>query len=321
MRVNTNQLWLKLDPLGEDAEGMTYRGIRQSLRQVENMQRSLADNLDYTSSYGSFVPLSPQRRDAVANELAVLVYKLENGLSTQFQSPAPGDIATSSMIGIGMFMSSLLMAILAGSAVSSEISTGSIKSLIISPARRWKIYLAKLIALASTAAFLGVVLYIVAMVAQGVFFGFGSGASYIYAVNGMARELGYYSYKLALLAVNYIDVVIYMMMAYMLSIITRNTAVSVGLSIAVYFSSNIIRAFLTLFQGKDWVRFIPFVNMSLAGRVFPFDTSSQSLGGFLTGSIDISAGIPLNFSVIYIVVLLFCMGYIGLDSFNRRDIK
>ena len=321
IRTNTNKLWLKLDPAGEDAEGKVYKGIRQSLRQIENMQRSLADNLDHTGSYGGVVPLSPQRRDDVANELAVLRYKLENGLSTQYQTPAPGDIATSSMVGIGMFMTSLLMSILAGSAISSEISTGSIKSLIISPARRWKIYLAKLIALATTGALLGVLLYIVAMVAQGVFFGFGSGASYIYASSGIARELGFYSYQLARLAVNFVDVATYTMMAYMLSIITRNTAVSVGLSIAVYFSSNIIRAFLTLFEGKEWVRFIPFVNLSLAGRMFPFDTSSQSLGGFLTGTINVSAGIPLGFSVVYLAVLLFCMGYIGLDSFNRRDIK
>ncbi len=320
LRTGINDLWLRLDPEGKDAEGLTYKGIRYSLTQVENLQRSLRDNLDYSGGSAGVVPMSPERRDEVANELAVFVFKLENGMPAGYQSARPGDTAVLAMTGVGLFTIILLMTILAGSAISNELSTGSIKSLIISPARRWKIYTAKLVSLLTTGALAGLLLYGVVMLAHGLYFGFGTGADYIFAVNGAAGETDFYLYQLLRLMVQGIDVAVYMMMAFMLSIITRNTAVSVGLSIAVYFSSSIVRAFLTIFEGREWVRFIPFTNMSLAGRIFPYDTSSQSVG-LLFGSIGATGAPQVSFSLVYLAILLFCMGYIGLDSFTRRDIK
>jgi ABC-2 type transport system permease protein len=250
----------------------------------------------------------------------VLVYKLENGMSTSRYESSPADTAIAAMTGVGLFMVVLLMTILAGSSISNEISTGSIKSLIISPARRWKIYTAKLVSLLSTGVLMTLLLYGVAMLDHGVFFGFGAGQPYVYAHNGTAGEMGFHLYQFARLWVQFLDVAVYMCLAFMLSILTRNTAVSVGLSIAVYFSSSVIRAFLTLYRGHEWVRFIPFSNMGLAARMFPYDNSQETIG-FLFGSVGVQGAPPVGFSLVYLAVLVFCMGFIGLDSFCRRDIK
>lgn len=318
LAIETDALWLRLDPDGSDAEGSTDKGVRQSLAQVQTLRRSLADNLDYLSYSGAVLPMTPERRSEVEDELAVLLYRLENGIPETGGTPA--DIAITAMTGVGQFMVVLLMCILAGSSVSNEISTGSIKSLIISPARRWKICTAKVLSLFTTGLLATLFLYGVAMIAHGVFFGFGSGSSYLYAHNGQAGETGFHLYQLARLGVQFIDVAVYMAMAFMLSVITRNTAVSVGLSIAVYFSGSIVRGFLTLFDGREWVRFIPFANLGLAPRVFPNDTAAQTAVS-LFGQARLEHGPTLGFSLAYLAVLVFCMGYTAYDSFCRRDIK
>jgi len=208
-QIETNEMWLRLDPEGKDAEGKTYKGIRESILQVQNYRRSLVDNLDYTG-YAAALPMTPERRSEVENELAVLVYKLENDMSTSRYQSSPADTAIAAMTGVGLFMVVLLMTILAGSSVSNEISTGSIKSLIISPARRWKIYTAKLVSLLSTGLLMALLLYGVAMLDHGIFFGFGAGQPYVYAHNGTAGEMGFHLYQFARLWVQFIDVAVYM---------------------------------------------------------------------------------------------------------------
>lgn len=317
-QIDTNALWLRLDPQGEDAAGLVNKGILSAMTEVRSIRQSLLDNLDYTSGYGTPSQMTPEQRTDIQNQLAVLILRLERGEASSRTDNIASAVAA--LAGVGQFMVVLLMTILAGSAVSNEIATGSIKSLIISPARRWKIYTAKLLSLVTAGVVITVLTYAVVMLAQGLFFGFGSGTDYLYARTGVSGVIPFYRYQLARAFVQSIDTAMYMMLAFTLSILTRNTAVSVGLSIAVYFSSSIIRAFLTLFEGKAWVRFIPFSNMGLLARFFPFDESSASLGG-LFGVMRMDTGTGLGFSLAYLAVLLFCLVWMGLDSFCRRDIK
>jgi ABC-type transport system involved in multi-copper enzyme maturation permease subunit len=108
-----------------------------------------------------------------------------------------------------------------------------------------------------------------------------------------------------------------MMLAFMLSVITRNTAASVGISIAVYFGGNLANTFISLFATGEWAKFIPFNNMSLASRLFP-----DPMGSFGMNIFGYQSVVPsITFSAVYLAVLVICMGYIALDSFNRRDIK
>jgi len=320
LKKETNLLWLKLDPKGE--AGNDGNGILEStLGQIENYKRSLLNNIDYTSQTQFLKPLTPAGRKDVENNLAILLYKAENQMiETNFNSASQiQEAAISGMFGFGIFMMVCMMLILAGGAISQEMSTGSIKSLIISPTKRYKIFLAKLASLVTVGIFSALVLYVVSMITNGLFFGFDSGASYVFAINGVAQQLNFYMYRFAFLFVNFIDVIVYTMLAYMLSIITRNTAASVGISIAVYFGGSLANTFLSLMAKGEWLKFIPFNNLSLAPRIFP-DPSAANVG---IGSIfGYTAVVPSTlFSGIYLAVLVICMGYIALDSFNRRDIK
>ena len=320
------ELWLKIDPEGNKSTSERTTGysdpIKSTIDTISQMKISLLYNIESSYSWGaSSRPLSPQGREKIENDIAVMMYKLENditGTSDYNSGYFMAQTAMSGMTGLGQFLVIILILILAGGTVSQEISSGSIKSLIISPTKRYKIFFAKLVSLI----FVGVVstlfVYIIAIPVHGIYFGFSQMAPYVYAVNGVASELNFYLYSLASGFVDYLDIAVYMMLALMLSVITRNTAVSVGVSVAIYFGGNIVNSFISIFASGEWMKFIPFNNMSLSSRVFPQAGTDIGLAGMMGNNLRLPS---VTFSLIYLTVLFICLGYIALDSFNRRDIK
>lgn len=316
--LESNQLKLKYNQTGEvNGQADTTGGSYTYIYQIENGKRSLLSNLDYTSNPQSPKPLTSELRQKVKNEIAVAEYKLEKGITPSSNIGTDiKAIVMPGMLGVGIFMIVILLMILAGGSVSQEISTGSIKSLIISPAKRWKIFVAKVASLLTIGIIAALILYVIAAIANGLFFGFSSGDPYIYASNGAAHELNFYIYQFARIFTDFIAVVVFMVFALMLSVVTRNTAASVGISIAVYFVGNNANAILMRFVDGEWRKFIPFNNLDFTSKIFPNDSLSQAASGM-----GVAVNNSLAFSLIYVAVLVFCMGYIALDSFNRRDIK
>ncbi len=321
------ELWLKTDPDGNkstDARTTGYSDpIKSTIDNINQMRLSLLYNIEYSYAwYGpTSRPLSPEARGKIENDIAVMTYKLENditGTSDYSSGYFMAQTAMSGMTGLGQFLVIILILILAGGTVSQEISSGSIKSLIISPTKRYKIFFAKLVSLIFVGVVSTLLIYIIAIPVHGLYFGFSQMAPYVYAVRGVASELNFYLYSLASGFVDYLDIAVYMMLALMLSVITRNTAVSVGVSVAIYFGGNIVNSFISIFASGEWMKFIPFNNMALSSRVFPQSGTDMGFGGMFGGSLRLPS---VTFSLIYLAVLFICLGYIALDSFNRRDIK
>lgn len=318
--LESNELRLKSNPTGENVGQYSYGyGVEGQLNQIETAKRSLLYNIDYSSQQTN-KPLSAEQRKEVQNQLAVAEYKLEHGLYIQSNRGMP-DVSSSavpSMISIGGIIIVLMILILAGGSVSQEMSTGSIKSLIISPTKRWKIFTAKLMSLITVGVVASLLMYGAVLLANLVFFGTSTVTPYIYAVDGVAHELNFFVYQLAYVFVNYIDVFVYMVFAFMLSIVTRNSAASVGISIGLYFGGNILMQVLAMVGKGEWVKFVPFNNMSLTGKFFPYSSLNDMAMGM---GVSTAAQSTLSFSLIYLAVMVFCMGYIAFDSFTRRDIK
>lgn len=311
-------LWYALDPTGGLSGDMDYYQVRMVLDQRVSLRRSMLERIDYTGGQGP-VPMTPDRYTELENQLAVLDYRIEHKvLPSSSYDQSFSDMAVSSMAGFGMFMVVMMMLILSGGAISQEMATGSIKSLIIAPVRRWKIFAAKVLSLVSVSLIATVVLYLVMLLTHGLLFGFASGQPYIFASHGQAGALSFPIYQLASLLVRWISVLVFIVLALMLSVVTRNTAAAVGISMAIFFGHQLIGSFLMFLPRSEWVKFIPFEHFSLLPRFFPF---ADSGGSFLTGSMSQTPRTTLLFSLLYLLVLLICMGYTALDSFSRRDIK
>jgi ABC-2 type transport system permease protein len=321
--IQSNDLRLDLNLTGEpDSNGVTNDAPNQMIINIQNEKLSLLNNIDMTGTQAQ-IPLTSQRRQDITNDIAVNTYKLNNNIGfTQSGTTDYKSTAMSAMFGFGGILLIILMLILAGSSVSQEISTGSIKSLIIAPARRWKIFTAKFLSLLTVLIVSGLVVYLVATVTCGAFFGFNSGTPYVFAINGTVHVMKFYIYNLAYFYAGLIEVFVYTVFAFMLSIITRNTAASVGISIAVYFGGSIATSLLLAFAKGEWLRFWPFNNMNITSKIFP-SAAAQMTGVSIGGSTGIASTVSnsLTFSLCYLAVLLLCMGYIAFDSFTRRDIK
>lgn len=310
-QIEYYSLWYKLDPTGMSQ-------ARDAAQSVKDMKRSLINEIDYTS----MTPMTPSQISDMENRLAVAEYRIQNNCLNIYDSIGFNLICLDYVFGFGIYVIALMMLVLAGGAVSQEISSGSIKSLIIAPVKRWKIFVAKLFSLLSVGLLALAVLYIFGMLAQGLFFGF-SNTPYVYASHGVAASIPFGFYQILSLLVSYIDIIVFTVFAFMLSVLTRNTAVAVGISIATYFGGTIVLNKMMELPSYEWLSFIPFASMSLNGRVFPFVGMMQNISNMDSGFISVTAFREpgVTFSLIYLAVLLFCMTYTALDSFNRRDLK
>ncbi|NLW12265.1 MAG: ABC transporter permease subunit, partial [Clostridiaceae bacterium] len=238
----------------------------------------------------------------------------ENNIEISRMGGSLSSTALDGMASFGITMILLMILILAGGAISQEIATGSIKSLIIAPVKRWKIFLAKLMSLLTIGVTALLVHFVVTLVSYGIFFGFDTLSPYIFAVGGQAGAMSPILYLFAGQGVRFIEVIVFMSFALMLSVLTRNTAASVGISMAAYFGTSLASQILYFLPAAEWIKFMPFDHLNLTAKFFPF--AVQDMYGMVNQNET-----TLLFSLIYIVVALICMLYTALDSFNRRDIK
>lgn len=306
------ELLEKADPKGEGLDMVTT-----ALNTWSNAKKSLIDGVNYVSASGQGALLSADDEKELKDKIAVIEYKLQNNLYSDSKNMIE-DSTISSMISIGILMIVILVMILAGGTISSEISSGSIKSLIISPTKRWKIYLSKLLAITSLGIVCMFLTYIVAIIANLIFFGAEGMVPYVYASGGNVHTIPFLLYQLAYSFVDFIEVFVFLVFALMLSIVTRNTAASVGISIGVYFGGNIAFAILTQFVKGEWLKFIPFNNFGLSVKIFP-NSSVVEYASTVAGD-TMSLAPSLTFSVVYLILIVFCMLLVGYDSFTKKDI-
>ncbi|MDR1465178.1 MAG: ABC transporter permease [Oscillospiraceae bacterium] len=298
--------------------------VQQVVTDIGNLEQSLKDDVDHVSGGGASVPLTDDQRAEFRDRLAVKTYRLEH------QAYSAANIL-SEMMGIsvdpynicrqaGMAVLVILILLLAGGAVAQETSTGSIKSLIIAPVRRWKILTGK-IAAVSTVAVVGTLLLLGALLAvNALFFRDSLTLPYVYALDGQARELHFLVFRALEALVSLAPLMVYLLFALMLSAVIRHTAPVVGLSIGAYFITYLAGEMLTMVPSSGVVRFLPFAHLSLEHMVFPFVESNVVTAIFSAGGSVTEKGSVL-FSSVYLAVMALCFGWTAYDSFCRRDIK
>lgn len=318
-------LWYQLDPSGGTDGKYDYELVLSAFDTLGGLKNELYSRISYEENItgGIVTSLNPVKEAQLKDQVAVLEYRMENK-SLVLASDAPLWNDTKVMVvGFGQFLVTLLLLVIAGSAISQEIATGSIKSLIIAPVRRWKIYTAKILSILSVGIIGIVILWALSNIGTSVFFGTKAIVPYVFVSGGTVHTIPYWLYDLLSLFAGNISTLVYCIMAFTLSIITRNTAFSVGASVATLFTTKtVVLVFSQLpIPHQIWMDFLPFMHFDLIGDLFPFRLFMAPLGSDLAYSYASVSGPTLQFSIIYLIVLLLCMIYIGFDSFTRKDIK
>jgi len=257
--------------------------------------------------------LKVEEVEKLRDDIKIAEYRLENDIQVLSNSTSARGIYDSIAPAFSLLMVSLLVIIVAGSTISTEISKGTIKFLLFTPNKRWKILLSKILSTLIILVVLTLILSILSVVIGNIFFE-DAGNTYVYVKNGEVNTLSNLVYTILYFLASDIDIIVYMFFGILLSVITRNTALSVGVSIGCYVGSGIVMQLINAYISADWVKFIPFNNMGLQDAIFANNISFSMMQTMNVGNTNVGFSLSvLAVCVILMVVTMF-------DSFNKRDI-
>ena len=264
--------------------------------------------------------LSEERKEILQNTNKILAYKFEHHATFGGKSIAAmmadfysGQIARFALI--------VLLVLIAASSVAQELATGSIKSLIIAPVKRWKIFTAKLLSIITWMIAASVFLTLVSIVATGIAFGFENLPPYLYVSNGNVVEMPFVFAKILIDLIQNIPAFFYAFAGFMISCFTKNSGVSVGVSIGLLLFHEVPEIFHGTNLPQKFLDFTPLANMDLAEKLFPYvklmvNTEEMEIN-VLT---DYGFRNPLWSMVLYIVVMVFTILLIAYEEFTKKDI-
>ena len=281
------------------------------LYKIKNEQKSIRAGIDYQSNR----VLTAEQRKEYEDDIKINIYKIENNIVNEDYSTTTNyrmmfeSLASSFVITL----IAIFAMIVAGGAISSEVSTGTIKFWALTPNKRWKILTAKILSIIFYLVVITLIMSILSIICANIFFDT-EGYEYIFVKNGNVEKIGNTLFIIEYYFAKLIPVIIFAIFALMLSVITRNTSLSLGLSIATYMGNSIAMIIINSYIKKDWIKIIPFNNLNIADKIFPNFKSMLSTG------LENTTTTSLGFSIAVLGVCVILMFVTMYDSFNKRDI-
>ncbi len=281
------------------------------LYKIKNEQKSIRTGIDYQSNR----VLTAEQRKEYEDDIKINIYKIENNIVNEDYSTTTNyrmmfESLTSSFV---ITLIAIFAMIVAGGAISSEVSTGTIKFWALTPNKRWKILTAKILSIIFYLVVITLIMSILSIICANIFFDT-EGYEYIFVKNGNVEKIGNTLFIIEYYFAKLIPVIIFAIFALMLSVITRNTSLSLGLSIATYMGNSIAMIIINSYIKKDWIKIIPFNNLNIADKIFPNFKSMLSTG------LENTTTTSLGFSIAVLGVCAILMFVTMYDSFNKRDI-
>lgn len=194
--------------------------------------------------------------------------------------------------------------IMAGGMVSSEFSSGTIKLLLTRPIRRSKILFSKYISVMAAGVLFSILGFIFSWLVGGIFFGFSDlSHPYLYYSGGAVHEGSMLGHIIANYGIQFIQLIIMVTIAFMISSVFRNTALATGLSIFAMMAGPLV---IQLLAGYDWVKYILFTNLDLSY--------------YFAGGTPLFDGMTLAFSIT-VLLIYYCI-FMALTwlFFTKRDV-
>ena len=312
------ELELKVNPTGK----ANYPGKNYflSLQLVRNNALTLI-----TNGYSSYSPLLPIQLEEAKQDYLVANYYL----NLPYSSPPATDDSIYYYPGLAIYLGTYaiicLIIILAGSSISQEISTGSIKGLIIAPVKRYKIFFAKVLSIFSISVVGMLIVYFATLVSSYIFVEPFYRLPYAWVTRSGVLGLAFPIYLLLLCLSKISFVFITGSIALMFSCVTRSTSIAVGITMIMQFGLLSIYNFIKLISIKlhPIIAFLPFEYLDLSKYIFPAinDSSYTNLTLFGTNlSREFVLRTPLILPYLYWLVMVICLIWIARDSFVKNDL-
>lgn len=243
---------------------------------IGNMKKTIAED-----EYSIINNIKPESKDSIWTRI------------TKFDSYVPYSLIIA-----------LLLIISCSALVAGEFSEGTMKMMISRPYKRFEILTAKLIVTLLYGLVLLVTAFLLNFILMGMYFGF----------NGMsAKEMMWTSSKiiyipaalktLIIYGLNFLTVLVYVFVAFALSVISRSRSIATGCSLFLLLAgSSMVQLFSSFFS---WGKYLPFGLSNFANFIIN--------GSFVVGT---TLAFAIGVSAIYSIVFCFA----GYFAFQKRDI-
>lgn len=237
----------------------------------------------------------------IKNQLAENNYRLAHNLSpydTNNGAQLTQDLSN-------FFILAVVFTIMtSGAVVSSEFNKGTVKLWMIRPVRRSVLLFSKYISQLLFFLLLVLGLFIVSWLLGLIFYGStGWGIPFLSVKQAVVHSQSALSHLLAVYGLHFIEGLVVITLAFMLSTITLNAAFATGLTLFLELTKLIFNQMQT---SAHWLKYFLFSNLDLASAIWPTDISP-----------------PLNFSFSLTIILIYYVLFLVVTwtVFIRRDVS
>jgi ABC-2 type transport system permease protein len=261
-------------------------------------------------TYSNYVSEMQKQIDAINNAIIVADKSIEADKPDMKYVSDGSRSRTVQFLNYSIFVA-LFAALLGGWIMASEFQQGTIRLLMIRPKTRTKILLAKF----TSALVICLAVYgigsLLNVVTNGICFGF---SDYAFPNYSVAGEIGFFAYYLPKMLACTVPVVFIFSIAFMLSVLVKNVAVSIAVPIATFIGSTIITTALSFTQSSSWLVYTPLPYMQLS-TFFTQEALYNPIYGY--GS---RMTLNLTYGILLLLGLSVVCSVISILVFKRRDI-
>ncbi len=268
----------------------------QSEERVMQLKSSLAEATN---------PNSEQMMDAeslkvMQNELKLEQHRLEKDIAPTNYTLWGEVLRMSAFVSLVI----IFVVIIAADSVASEFSAGTIKLLLLQPASRSKILLAKYLSVFLFALFMVLLVMATALIGGSIVHGIGGlGDTYLsLTASGEFIERNMLLHTLITYGLQCVSLVFVATIAFLISTVFRSSVMAISIAIVIQFLAPVATIFVLQY---DWAKFILFVHMDL----------TQYLNGT-----PLIKGIDMPFAVSVLAAYFIVLNGITWLLFNRRDV-
>lgn len=245
---NTLKLYKKLLELDITNENDFRTKEADKIIEYFNQKEKVLSEREYLQtgnkiSYDKYKKLINLKNEELDKKIKISWYAIDNNIN---YDKSHAKTSLNDTIQDNMVFISIIAVIIAGGIVSSEFQKGTIRLLVVRPNKRWKILLSKFLALLALILGLTIITCGASFIIHGILYGFDN--YFISDLAVVANKVVKRSYLLnsisqALLLL--IPIIFVGLIAFSLSTITNNTALSVGFSIFILMGYQLGVLFLT----------------------------------------------------------------------------
>ncbi|MBO4326756.1 MAG: ABC transporter permease subunit [Clostridia bacterium] len=268
--------------------------------------------------------LAADLQNRISIDRAERTLKLDERLWPYIDGTDPNLVINQSLAFGGMVAVLLTVVIIAAGSIAGPVKDGSIKSLIIAPVRRGKIFWSKVLMLLTVTLLLSLAAAIFALIAGSAVTGVWDHGRVLYNSGDSPRIMPYWLTTLFSTLIDAVGIFFFAVLALLLSSLTRNALISAILPTG-YFIVNLV---MGVASGDTFGRFtravLPMRNLSnlwfcrevssMLNINAMFETSSNYMVKYIMHPFS------CLYSAIYVTVLIGVLLWAVRDSFCRRDL-